>query len=54
MKERAAELRAIARLILRAAEHPTDGGHVEDRILVARAEELLRQADEIEQKEPPS
>jgi len=44
----AATLRAKAELCRRAAQPATNGGHIEDRVLLTIAEHLERQADALE------
>ena len=46
----AAALRAKAALCRRAAEVPTDGGRGTDRILINLAEQLEREATELEKR----
>lgn len=45
---RRAELRRKAELCRRAASVPTTGGHYEDRVLLAVAEELEHEAEALE------
>jgi hypothetical protein len=46
------KLRAKADLFRRAAAHPTEGGKKTDRILLAMAERLEREAAEARQQQP--
>ena len=48
------ELREKANLYRRLASVPTEGGHDEDRLLLAVADQLEREAAELDRLSPPA